>query len=143
MLWLEGDALMVKSGFTPVTVRFTVVLCCTPPPLPVTVMGYVPGVVVLPTLMVIAEVSEPGAGMVAGLNATVVPVGTPEEVSAMALLNPFSAEVVIVEPPWPPCGTVTDVGDAEMEKSGCPDPPQFGNFSDARRVLQLNDAVDV
>ena len=34
----EGDAEMVKLGGA-VTVRVTVALCCTPPPLPVTVMG--------------------------------------------------------------------------------------------------------
>jgi len=35
---LEGEAEMEKSGAA-TTVRVTVVLCCMPPPLPVTVMG--------------------------------------------------------------------------------------------------------
>jgi hypothetical protein len=33
-----GEALMLKSGVTPVTVRETVVVCVIPPPTPVTVM---------------------------------------------------------------------------------------------------------
>lgn len=36
---LEGDAVRVKSGVKPVTVRLTVVLCCVLPPVPVTVIG--------------------------------------------------------------------------------------------------------
>jgi hypothetical protein len=39
MLCDGGVALMVKSRVVDVTVSVTVVLCCTPPPLPVTVMG--------------------------------------------------------------------------------------------------------
>ena len=35
----DGEALIVKSGFTPVTVSVTVVVCVIPPPTPVTVMG--------------------------------------------------------------------------------------------------------
>ena len=96
-LWLEGDALIVKSGVKPVTVRFSVVLCWVEPPVPLTVIGYVPGVVVLPTLIVMAEVSEPGAGMVAGMKPTVAPVGAPEEDSAIALLKPLRAVDVLVE----------------------------------------------
>jgi hypothetical protein len=37
MLSVDGDAAMVNDGM-PFTVRATVVLCCTLPPLPVTVM---------------------------------------------------------------------------------------------------------
>lgn len=37
--WLDGVAEIVKSGAAAVTVRVTVVLCCTPPPFPVTVIG--------------------------------------------------------------------------------------------------------
>ena len=98
-LWLDGDALMVKSGVTPVTVRVTVVLCCLPPPLPVTVMGYVPGVVVLPTVIVMAEVPAPGAGIEVGLKLIVTPLGAPEADRAMALLKPLTTVVVIVD--WP------------------------------------------
>jgi len=36
---LDGVAVMVKSGEPAVTVSVTVVLCWTPPPLPVTVIG--------------------------------------------------------------------------------------------------------
>ena len=34
-----GEALIVKSGVTPVTVKLTVVVCVIPPPVPVTVIG--------------------------------------------------------------------------------------------------------
>ena len=34
-----GEALIVKSGATPVTVKLTVVVCVIPPPTPVTVIG--------------------------------------------------------------------------------------------------------
>src|SRR4051794_23401470 len=89
-----------------VTVSVTVVLCCMPPPLPVTVMGYVPGAVVLPTVMVIEEVPVPGAAIGLGLKLTVVPEGTPEAERVIELLKPFRAVVVIVEVPWLPWATV-------------------------------------
>ena len=57
----------------------TVIFCgVAPPPFPVTVIGYVPVGVLLPTVMVMVELPEPGAGRVVGLNATVVPLGAPE-----------------------------------------------------------------
>ena len=52
-----------------------------------------------PTLMVMLEVPVPGAGMICGLKLTVVPLGTPDADSAMELLNPLRAVVVMVEVP--------------------------------------------
>ena len=110
----------VKSCVPAATVRVTVVLCWTPPPLPVTVMGYVPGVVVLATVMVMVELPVPGAAIVAGLKPTVTPVGIPAADSAMELLKPPVAVVEMVEVPWFPSATVSDDGEAEMVKLGGP-----------------------
>ena len=83
-----------------VTVSVTAVLCCMPPPLPVTVMGYVPTAVLDPTVMVMVEVPDPGAAIGLGLKLTVVPVGTPSPAdSVIALLKPPLTVVVIVEVP--------------------------------------------
>src|SRR5208337_4383638 len=71
-----------------VTVRVTLAFCWIPPPLPVTVMGYVPTAVLLPTVMVMVELPAPGAGIVLGLKLTVVPEGTPDAVRLIALLKP-------------------------------------------------------
>ena len=95
----DGVAEMVKSCAPAVTVSVTVVLCCTPPPLPVTVMGYVPGVVLDDTVIVIVEVPVPGAGMVLGLNPTVTPDGMPDADNAIELLKPLVAVVVMVDVP--------------------------------------------
>ena len=65
-------------------------------------MGYVPGAVPVPTVMVIAEVPEPGAGIVLGLKLMVVPEGAPVAVSETALLKPPLIADVIVEAPWFP-----------------------------------------
>src|SRR5271169_7035367 len=95
----EGDAEMVKFLPALMTVRVTVVLCCTPPPLPVTVMGYVPVGVLLPTVIVMVELPAPGAGIVLGLKLTVVPVGAPELERLMELLKPPTIVVVMVDAP--------------------------------------------
>ena len=52
-----------------------------------------------PTVMVIAELPDPGAGMVAGLKFTVVPEGTPLADKAIELLKPPLTVVVIVDVP--------------------------------------------
>ncbi len=82
-----------------VTVNVTVVLCCTPPPFPVTVMGYVPTGVLAPTVIVIVELPEPGAGIDVGLKPMVVPVGAPVADRAIELLKPLLIVVVIVDVP--------------------------------------------
>ena len=70
-----------------------------------------------PTEIVIADVPPPGAGIVVGLNLTVVPLGTPEAVKLIALLKVPITFVVIVELPWFPCTTDRDDGDALTVKS--------------------------
>src|SRR5208337_4318407 len=63
-----GAAEIVTLGCPPaVTVSVTVVFCWIPPPLPVTVMGYVPAAVLPPTVMLMVELPDPGAGIVCGL----------------------------------------------------------------------------
>ena len=93
-----GEAESVKLGAA-VTVSVTVALCWTPPPFPLTVMGYVPVAVLDPTVIVIVEVPPPGAAIVLGLKLTVVPVGTPEADRPIELLNPPLIVVVMVEVP--------------------------------------------
>src|SRR5271167_197493 len=110
----EGDAEMVKFLPALMTVRVTVVFCCIPPPLPVTVMGYVPVGVLLPTVMVIVELPEPGAGIVCGLKLTVVPTGTPEADRLIAPLKPPLMAVLMVDVPCFPWATLSAAGDAEI-----------------------------
>lgn len=119
MLKLVGDADKVKlPEAAAVTVNVTVALCVVLPPVPVTVMVYVPVAVVEATAMLIAELPDPGAAIVAGLKLTVTPVGWPLAVNPIAELNPPETAVVIVDAPLPPCTTETDPGDAEIVKSG-------------------------
>src|SRR5271166_3640671 len=100
MLSEAGEAAIVKFGCCcAVTVSVTVVFCCIPPPLPVTVMGYVPVGVLLLTVIVMLELPAPGAGMVWGLKLTVVPEGIPEADRLIALLKPPLMVVVIVDVP--------------------------------------------
>lgn len=70
-----------------------------PPPLPVTVMGYVPVGVLEPTVMVMIELPVPGAGMVVGLKLTVVPEGAPVADKLIELLKPPLIVLVIVDVP--------------------------------------------
>ena len=101
-----------------VTISVTVVVCWIPPPLPVTVMGYVPSRVLAPTVMVMVEVPAPGAGIVPGLKLTVVPVGAPVADRLIALLKPPLTAVVMVDVPWLPRARVSDAGEAEIVKLG-------------------------
>lgn len=84
--------------------------------MPATVIGYVPLGVLEPTEIVISELPEPGAGIVVGLKATVVPEGMPEADRLIELLNPLLTVVVIVVVPWKPCATVKDDGAAPIVK---------------------------
>ena len=52
-----------------------------------------------PTVTVIVELPAPGAAIVLGLKATVVPVGAPEADRVIELLNPPLTLVVMVEVP--------------------------------------------
>src|SRR5271167_1873667 len=106
------------GGAPPLTTRLTVVLCRTPPPLPVTVIGYIPVTVLLPTVTVSIEWPEPGAEIVVGFKFRVVPDGAPEAERLMELLNPYNGNVVTVEMPWFACGIVSVEGEAPMAKVG-------------------------
>ena len=70
------------------------------------------------TAIVIVDEPDPGAAIDVGLKETVTPDGWPEAESATALLNPPETAVEIVEVPFPPCATETDVGDAAIVKFG-------------------------
>src|SRR5271157_3782022 len=93
-----GEAESAKLGGA-TTVSVTVAVCWIPPPLPLTVMGYVPTGVLLPTVMVMVELPAPGADIVPGLKLTVAPDGTPEADRLIALLKPPLMVVVIVDVP--------------------------------------------
>ena len=82
-----------------VTVSVTVVLRWRPPPLPVTVIGYVPNAVLLDTVMVMVELPDPGAAIVCGLKLTPTPEGIPEAERLIELLKPPLTVVVIVDVP--------------------------------------------
>jgi hypothetical protein len=82
----------------------------------------------------------PGAAIDVGENETVTPDGWPEADSAIALLNPFSADVVIVELPEFPWTTETDPGEAESEKSGLDTVEQEGYLKLPTRVCQWKES---
>ena len=88
--------------------RVTVVVCVTPPPVPVTMILWVPAGTLLPTLIVIVEVPEPGAGMVLGLKLASLVLAD----KVIAELKPFSAVAVIVTVPELPGAIVIELGDA-------------------------------
>lgn len=103
MVKLVGDAVSVKLPVAgAVTVRETVAMCEVPPPVPVTLIVYVPTAVVEATAMVMAEVPEPGAAMDAGLKLTVTPAGWPDADKDTAELKPPETPVVMVDEPLPP-----------------------------------------
>ena len=67
-----GEAEIAKAGAA-VNVSVTADVWVVPPPVPVTVIGYEPGVVLEATAIFIVEVPEPE--MDVGLKVTVTPVG--------------------------------------------------------------------
>src|SRR5271166_2677699 len=89
-----------------------------PPPLPVTVIGYVPATVLDPTVTVIVELPEPGAAIGFGLKLTVVPDGTPDADKLMPPLKPPLPVLAMVEVPWFPCLTRIEAVEAESVKFG-------------------------
>ena len=116
---LVGDAVSVKLPETgAVTVNETLVVCVTPPPVPVITIEYVPVAVVEATVNVATEVPDPGAAMGLVPKPTVTPLGWPDADKVMAALKPPETAVVIVEVPELPCTTETEVGEAEMVKLG-------------------------
>lgn len=67
----------------------------------------------------------------------VTPAGRPDAESDTEPVNPFSGLTVMVLLPLLPCVTLSEVGDADSEKSGVAVPPQPVNLKFAIRVLQL------
>jgi hypothetical protein len=82
---------------------------------PVTVIVYVPVLVLLPTVIVSVDVPE--VEIEVGLKLAVSPVGAVAD-SATVPVNPLRAVTDIVEVPEDPLLMLKDVGDAEIEKSG-------------------------
>ena len=98
------------------TVSETLVLWLLLVAVPVTVTGYVPGVVPAPTVKVSVEL--PPALTDTGLKTAVVPEGRPPLVlNAMLSALPLVIAVEMVEPPVPPCAIETEPGFALIEKS--------------------------
>ena len=99
----------------------------------------VPVVAVDDAVRVSVEFALPFAGGVTGFveNAAVTPLGRPDALSVVAALKPFKLVTVIVLVPLPPCVTVSELGEAPIEKSGVPVVPQPGNLKFAIRVFQL------
>lgn len=104
-----------------VMVRVTVVVCLTPPPMPVTVIGYVPVLATFVTVMVMIELPDPGAPMVLGLKLTDTPMGWPEAERLMELSNPPLIVVVASNIARPFCGMLTVDGETERVKLPCAD----------------------
>ena len=134
----EGDAETEKfgGGFT---VSVTVVVCVVEPDVPVMVTVAVPVVAVEEAVSVNTDVAVPFAGGVTGFvaNVAVTPLGKPEALSVVAELNPFKLVTVIVLVPLEPCATVTELGEADSEKSGDALVPHPGNLKLLMRVFQL------
>src|SRR5437762_446077 len=98
-----------------VTVSETVVLCVALGDVPVTVIGYVPGLVVASTLNVSVELVP--VVTAEGLRLVLVPDGAPIAVSEIVSAAPLVMAVEIVEVPEPPWAIETLVGFALIEKS--------------------------
>ena len=79
-----------------------------------------PVATVEPTVMLIDELPEPGAGMGLVPKLKVTPLGWPEAVRVTAELNPPKTAVVIVVDPPLPWATLRDEGEAEILKVAAP-----------------------
>src|SRR5439155_2423556 len=102
---LLGLAASEKSDATgAVTVRLTVVECVALVPVPVTVIGYAPGVA-LPVMISMAD--EPPAVTDAGLKFADAPGGNPLALKVTDCAEPLVTAVLIVVPPLEPCTTFT------------------------------------
>jgi len=114
-----GDAETLRPAVTPdVTVSDTFVVCVTPPPVPVTVMLYVPAATVDATVNVAVDVPDPGVAIDDGLKLTVTPLGMPEAVSATAESKPPETVEVIVDFPLLPAATEIAEGEADKANDG-------------------------
>jgi hypothetical protein len=121
------------------TVRLIVVVCVVDPDVPVIVTVAVPVVAVADAVSVNVEVALPLAGGVTGFgeNVAVTPLGSPDALIVVAELKPFRLVMVIVLVPLDPWFTLTELGDAPIEKSGVPVVPHVGNLKLAILVFQL------
>jgi hypothetical protein len=116
---LAGEAVIVKLGeAAALTVRVTVVVWVTPPPVAVTVTVEVPVVAVLPAVNLSVELPLPGAAIEPGLKLAVTPAGRPEADNATAELKPPLVDVEMVALPEEPWVTDKLVGAAATLKSG-------------------------
>jgi hypothetical protein len=100
----------------PLTVRLTVAVRVVPPEVPDTVMGNVPVAAPAPALKVRVELAV-GITEV-GLKEAVTPLGRPEAPRLTEEPKPLMLVTVMVLVPLPPWVTVTEVGEADTEKSG-------------------------
>jgi hypothetical protein len=113
---LEGPALRLNVGGG-VTVNARVIASLTPP-VAVIVSEYVPATALAPALNVSTLAPEPGAAMVAGRNAALIPAGRFPADSATAELKPVPPCVVSVTAPAEPAATVSDGALAVKENTG-------------------------
>ena len=74
------------------------------------------------TVIVMVELPEPGAAMEFGVKATVTPNGWPVADKETDELNPPVTVLVMVEVPWLPCATETEVGEADRLNPGAGGP---------------------
>ena len=101
-----------------VTCRETVAVSLLLPPVPVTVMVYVPIELFESAVTVMVEVPEPGAAMDMGLKVTVTPFGWPAADKITAVSKPPEFGVVMVLVRREPLETESEVGEADMLKAG-------------------------
>jgi hypothetical protein len=110
-----GDADTAKSG-APVTVRVTVDVRVTPPPVPTIMMAYVPEGVVGEVCMLAADV--PAGVTDAGLKVAVAPEGRPKALRETLDENPLAGARASEYEAFPPCAMLDTAGDVEIVKSG-------------------------
>lgn len=105
-------------GLDEVTIKFTVVECVFPPPLAVTVIGYVPTAVLEPTVNPKTEVCTPVVkSKLAGVKVAVTPAGSVPVVS-VNVVKPFEGASVSVVCPEVACTKESVDGLEEIVKSG-------------------------
>ena len=86
------------------------------PEVPVTLILYWPGAVVVATLIVASELPAPVIEV--GLRVTVTPLGWPDTAKLIVDLKPLITVLVIVLLPEPPCGRVRGKFEAVRPKPG-------------------------
>lgn len=123
-------AALVDKVNAAATVRFTLVVDVSPPPVAVTVRVEVPGATVAPTARVNTLDPDPGAVKLVDANVAVTPAGAPLTASVTAWLNPPATPIVAVDVPLAPCRTVTDPADiAALIDAGTVTTASFQKFT--------------